>query len=741
MTHMRLLSSVCWLCGSLAATCGAFAQDSAPPVMHVLTIEDLLAVQHVARVDLAPNAKQVLLVTQGVSLASNAPVFKVYVAATRGDGDLLPLPPEAAQAQWQADSKALTFLRPSGECTQLWQIAITTRQSARLGETCLPSKDRTLISYRWSADGRFLAYLSQPVTQDALAAFSAKATALKQDERSAACIEINSEEAHAKGIDALDLACSGTSVGTGWMWGFDVASPAFRFFSTTQTTLPPTELWVFDAASGTPHRVSADGADVRQFDWSARGHHLIWFALARNDKKDEKAPYAQGSGSMMSFGGNGSISWSDAAVDSVPRSLSVGALSAIDLFVLGLKWSPSESRAAFGTYSSLRVYGTPLAAAAMPKELVTGRTTQFDWSADGRSLYLLRSEHHLQSLKRIDIASGAVRDASNDPRWHGKPSFSADHRVFAIAVEDVTEPTQVYLGNDSSTALRRVVGHGSLNPHWLKVAPLVQGRIDWRSWDDKWNLYGVTVAPKGGEPKSRPMVVVILGAGFPTLRQFGMDTQQPILLLAAAGYTVFIPNDRSRSGISPKGYEDLGEERTYFSKPWKDDMQGIDLMVSRGLADPERIGIMGNSYGGGLTAWGIAHSTRFKAAVLKEPVAMDMGASWRGVWGHKGFGGDVIGKQYGIDSVYEGDGKKFIDGESPISTVSAVRTPTLMEYGVKSGNIQLGGNEFYQALVWYGVPAELVMYPRTIHGFIEPALVADSFRRELKWFGQWLPAN
>jgi dipeptidyl aminopeptidase/acylaminoacyl peptidase len=61
--------------------------------------------------------------------------------------------------------------------------------------------------------------------------------------------------------------------------------------------------------------------------------------------------------------------------------------------------------------------------------------------------------------------------------------------------------------------------------------------------------------------------------------------------------------------------------------------------------------------------------------------------------------------------------------------------------GVKSGNIQLGGNEFYQALVWYGVPAELVMYPRTIHGFIEPALVADSFRRELKWFGQWLPAN
>jgi dipeptidyl aminopeptidase/acylaminoacyl peptidase len=237
------------------------------------------------------------------------------------------------------------------------------------------------------------------------------------------------------------------------------------------------------------------------------------------------------------------------------------------------------------------------------------------------------------------------------------------------------------------------------------------------------------------------MVVVILGAGFPTQRQFGIDGQQPILLLAAAGYTVFIPNDRSRGGISPRGYEQLGVERTYFSKPWRDAMQGVDLMVAKGLADPARIGIMGNSYGGGLVGWGITQTTRFKAAILKEPVALDMAASWRSIWGHKGFGGDAIGKQYGIDNPYEGEGKKFIEYESPITNVSAVRTPTLLEFGVKSGSVQFGGNEFFQALTWFGVPAELVMYPRTIHGFVEPKLVADSFRRELRWFGQYLPPN
>jgi dipeptidyl aminopeptidase/acylaminoacyl peptidase len=68
-----------------------------------------------------------------------------------------------------------------------------------------------------------------------------------------------------------------------------------------------------------------------------------------------------------------------------------------------------------------------------------------------------------------------------------------------------------------------------------------------------------------------------------------------------------------------------------------------------------------------------------------------------------------------------------------------VRTPTLLEFGAKSGGAMQGGNEFYQGLVWSGVPAELVLYPRTIHGFLEPALVADSFKREVGWFERWLP--
>ena len=712
--------------------------------MHPLTIEDLLTVQQVSRVALSPDGKRVLIVTQSVDLAANAPISKVYLTDARAGHELKPMPPEAAEAQWQSDSEALTLLKPSGECTEVWRVPVGTRQLVRQNDVCLPSKDRILTSYRWSADGRYLAYLAQPLPKDELSVYSSRATALPVPEHAGKCIDLESSEARVKGMDALDLACTGVSVGTGWMWGLDVASPALRFFSATEAPLPPTELRVYDVSTAATRTVSDTGSDVRLFDWSFKGHELLWFTLARNAKRDEKAPYTPGSGSSMSFGGKGTLWWSDAATaNDSPGSVDAGTFTAVSLLGLQLKWSPHGSQAALGTYEKVRIYATPPSDdKGEAKEIYKGRAIQFDWTGDSRSLLLVRYADHVQSLMRVDVGSGHMSRATSDDRWHGKPSFSADHRSFVITLEDVAEPTRLYFGSAGTSVLREIVGYEGLNPHWQKVAPLESQRIEWRSWDDKWNLYGVTVAPRGPAPPTpRSMLVILLGAGFPANRQFGIDSQQPVLLLAAAGYTVFIPNDRSRGGVSPRGYEDLGEERTYFSKPWRDDMQGVDLMIARRLADPERLGIMGNSYGGGLTSWGIAHTTRFKAAILKEPVALDMAASWRNIWGHKGFGGDVIGKQYGIESVYEGEGAKFIEYESPIKTVSAVRTPTLLEFGVKSGSVQIGGNEYYQALVWYGVPAELVMYPRTIHGFIEPVLVADSFRRELSWFEKWLPPS
>jgi hypothetical protein len=184
------------------------------PETHPLTVEDLLAVQSVARVELSPDGKHVLIVTRGTNLTSNIPTSNTYLSETHLGSELQALPAEAALGQWQADSRALTFLRPGQDCTQIWRIAVDTRQAAAQPEACLPAKGRMLTTFRWSADGRFLAFLSQPPPNDALQEISQRLVAIPQQTPAQACINIDSDEARGKGMDALDLACRAS---TSWL--------------------------------------------------------------------------------------------------------------------------------------------------------------------------------------------------------------------------------------------------------------------------------------------------------------------------------------------------------------------------------------------------------------------------------------------------------------------------------------------------------------------------------------------
>jgi len=380
---------------------------------------------------------------------------------------------------------------------------------------------------------------------------------------------------------------------------------------------------------------------------------------------------------------------------------------------------------------------------------------QFDWAPDSKSLYVVRDQKQTQELVTADVKSGRIQRATADRRWHDSLSLTRDHRTFALTLEDIAEPTRVYVGRIGSSTLREVVGFRDLNPGWLKVAPLAHGRLDWRSSDGNYEIYGITMSTAKPSKLPRPMIVVLLGAGMPTLMNFSlMETQQPILPLAAAGYTVLIANSRGRNGIvpnTPNGYDDLANHRTYFSLPWDDVAQGIKAVIAQGIADADHVGMIGESWGAALAGYGITQfptwsasrdtaGPTFKVAILKEPVALDMGYAWRGIWGQKHFGGDAMGPQYGIDNPYTGPGKEFVEKQSALTYVDAVRTPTLLEFGAASGNALIGGSAFYHGLVWFNhAPAVLRLYPRTMHGFIEPVLIADSFRYELAWIKRYLP--
>jgi dipeptidyl aminopeptidase/acylaminoacyl peptidase len=157
-------------------------------------------------------------------------------------------------------------------------------------------------------------------------------------------------------------------------------------------------------------------------------------------------------------------------------------------------------------------------------------------------------------------------------------------------------------------------------------------------------------------------------------------------------------------------------------------------MIERGIADPSRIGTMGVSYGGFMSAWLVTQDQRFKAAVAGSPVTEWYGFTFTtniprwGLWFLDNADPEEIGNQ--------------VHTRSPVMHASKARTPTLLTAGAKDRCTPASqAREFYQALIGHGVDSELVIYPGEGHGVRRFPAVTDYLARLLTWFERYMPAR
>jgi dipeptidyl aminopeptidase/acylaminoacyl peptidase len=200
-------------------------------------------------------------------------------------------------------------------------------------------------------------------------------------------------------------------------------------------------------------------------------------------------------------------------------------------------------------------------------------------------------------------------------------------------------------------------------------------------------------------------------------------------LLAARGYAVFYPNIRGSSGYGQKFIEmNRGD---WGGGDYRDVMAGIDDLVARGIADPDKLAIGGWSYGGYMAEWAITQTTRFKAAVSgagRSNLISEYGTE-RGPSYDEWF--------YGLP--YEPDKITGFLNSSPFVYLKNVKTPTLILQGDADPIDPLGqSQELYRGLKRYGVEAELVVYPREPHGFHEEKHMLDRLNRILSWYDKHL---
>jgi dipeptidyl aminopeptidase/acylaminoacyl peptidase len=353
--------------------------------------------------------------------------------------------------------------------------------------------------------------------------------------------------------------------------------------------------------------------------------------------------------------------------------------------------------------------------------------TQLVQVADGPPLALF-ADGLDTALYRLDPGSRSFHRLSSAPGDLARLSASRSGETCALLWSTAHEPKNVYAGPVGGELLRL----SDAAPELRGIRWGVQQRLRYQAADGL-ELDGLLILPSGRTREDGPFPLVTLVNGGPYARYadaFALTVVDCGQWLAAAGYAVFLPNPRGGSG---HGHEFAAMVAGAIGgDEWTDTLSGIDLLVAEGVADPERLGISGWSHGGFMTAWAIARTDRFKAAVMGAGIS-DWGMlAGTGDWG-------ILDAALGGSTGWDGPGPHAHDRISPISYASAIRTPVLILHGEEDTNVPLSqAIHFHRALRHFGVEHEFVVYPREGHGLGERGHQLDALRRIRVWFDRWL---
>lgn len=337
----------------------------------------------------------------------------------------------------------------------------------------------------------------------------------------------------------------------------------------------------------------------------------------------------------------------------------------------------------------------------------------YRWRKDG-SILLLAADGFTRKLVRYS-STGSREDVATPETMPS--SFAVDENGdIAFVGENFTAPQELWLARASQQPKQFPKFNQSFDSSILAKPELYK----YKSFDGL-EIEATLLKPTSSDAKSKlPLIALIhggpTGAWESSIESWGQ-------LLAARGYVVFYPNIRGSVGYGEKFAE--SNRADWGGGDFKDVMAGVDDLVKKGIADPDRLGIGGWSYGGYMSEWAITQTPRFKAAVSGAGMA------------------DLI-SEYGTEqhpsydewfwSVPYEKPEGFLNS-SPFLHLKNVKTPTLILQGDADTVDPLGqSQELYRGLKRYGVETELVVYPREPHGFHEEKHLIDRLNRILAWY-------
>jgi dipeptidyl aminopeptidase/acylaminoacyl peptidase len=394
-------------------------------------------------------------------------------------------------------------------------------------------------------------------------------------------------------------------------------------------------------------------------------------------------------------------------------------------------WSPDGRLIAFAegdedrysAYQLLKLAVVP--AAGGPTKVLTAaldRQVQapFVWSADGRSIRAVVEDDRAAQVVKVTVETGATEMLTKSRQVVDGLSARADGTL-ALLSATADAPAEVHVLENG--ALRRVTHQ---NDALLKTIQLAATEDFTCKAKDGTVVNGLVIKPYGFTAgKKYPTLLHIHGGpNGQDDHEFSFERQ----FFAANGYVVLAVNYRGSSGRGSAYQKAIFAD--WGNKEVVDLLAAVDWAVASGIADPQRLGIGGWSYGGILTDYTIATDTRFKAAVSGASSALQL-------------------TMYGLDQYivqYEAElglpwkkPETWMKVSYPFFHADRIKTPTLFLCGQIDFNVPIAGVEqMYQALRSQDIDTRLVIYPDQHHGLTMPSYIRDRLQRYVEWWDKYL---
>ncbi|MGY8915606.1 MAG: S9 family peptidase, partial [Flavobacteriales bacterium] len=591
---------------------------------------------------------------------------RIYMVSSKG-GEAIPMTAKgysASEPKWSPDNNYLSFLasKKEGDKTQVWTLNRQGGEAEQL--TKIP---QGVSSHEWSPKGKeLLLSIKDPKPEEL--------TEDKEDDK----------KVRPYVVDRLQFKQ-------------DYQGYLDRY---------RTHLYILAPGDSIPRQITSGDYDDEAPVWSPDGTQIA-FTSNRSDNPD----------------GNSNTDLWIVDPNNSNKGESIKQVTTNPNADFNPRWSPDGKQLVYRTVTDKKAiwYATQKLAiipvdGGQPTLLAEGLDRNISkpiFSENGKLIYFILEENGTSILASIEPSGKNFKRVIQGDISISDYDIKSD--VIIPLLGKANQPYEVY---SFTNALKKIT---SLNDGILSglEKPSVE-KIHFKSADGT-DIEGFVVKPVDFDAAKKYPTILWLHGGPVSQYQFEYDMEPQ--LYAANGYVTLLINPRGSSGYGQSFSEALFAD--WGNKDFQDVMAGVDYVIGKGYADPNKLGVGGWSYGGILTNYVITKTDRFKGAISGASEAL-----YRSNYGH-----DHYQLTWELELGLPWENAEAWEKISPFNQVANITTPTLWIGGEKDWNVPiLNSEQMYQAMKRLGRETQLVVYPGEHHGIKRPTFVKDRLERYLQWF-------